>query len=834
MDRLVDRRLGARAIDVDATGTMPARAGVVVVGGGIVGASIAFHLAEAGATDVLVLERNILGSGTTWHAAGLVAGARGTVTLTGLAHYGRELYAHLQDRTGVDVGMRRPGSLSIARTEGRVDELRYACDVARQCGVAARMVDVEEIAALWPLARTDGMRAGLFFPDDGHVNPGFAGLALARLAHDRGVAIREGVDVRRVLVDPDGSGGGRAVGVETSRGTVLADTVVLACGLWSRELAATAGVSLPLYPAEHVHVRSAADLGADLDLPVLRDLDSSCYVRQEGGRLLVGAFEPDGLPRAVEGIDPGGFAEFPADWEHFAPIRARVEATIPGLAEVGYDRFLNAPESFTPDTAFLLGETAEVERLYVAAGMNSQGIIYAPGIGRELATWIVTGTPGFDASGVDVRRFSPQQGNRRYLHARTRESLGRLYAMHWPHHQWTTARDVRRGPLHDEVARLGARFGEIDGAERADWYADAPLDPDADPSADWGYSYRRPGWFDSVAAEHRAAREAVALFDLSWFATIEVAGPDALAVCQRAATAEVDVPVGGVVYTLFLNDAGGIELDGTITRVAPERFWVVTPSTTRHRSLWHLRRLARGRAAAVVDVSAGLATIAVMGPRSRDLLTRVSPEDWSDAAQPYYAGRTVEIADGFAYALRLSYVGELGYELYVEADLARDVFRAVWDAGRELGIRPAGYFALDTLRLEKGYRHLGHDMGPTDDPYSVGLGFAVAKGKAGYVGAEAVAALDPRSPARRMVHVALDDPGPLLVHDEAVHCDGRYVGRMTSGGYGHTLGRSVGLASLAPDADLSGEITVECAGVLVPATVSRRPFYDPQGARLRG
>ena len=830
MDRLVDRDLGLAALGLTAERPLPDRATIVVVGGGIVGASIAYHLAEAGAADVVMLERNVLGSGTTWHAAGLVAGGRGSVTLTHLAHYGREFYAGLQERTGIDVSMRRSGSLSIARTEGRVDELHYAHDVARQCGVAARIVDVDEIARLWPIARTDGMLAGLLFPDDGYVNPGYAGLALARLAHDLGVAIHEGVDVTRLLVDRDGSGGGRVVGVETSRGTIRADAVVLACGLWSRELAATAGVHLALYAAEHVHVRSATDIGGELTLPVLRDVDNSYYVRQEGGRLLVGAFEPDGLPRSVEAIGRDGFAEFPADWDHFAPIRARVESAIPGLSDAGYDRFLNAPESFTPDTAFLLGETAEVERLYVAAGMNSQGIIYAPGVGRELAAWILTGSPQFDASGVDVRRFSPQQANRRYLHERTRESLGRLYAMHWPHHQWTTARDVRRSPLHDEVARLGARFGEIDGAERADWYAD----PTADVDADWGYSYRRPGWFGAVAAEHRATRERVSLFDLSWFATFEVAGPEALAVCRRAATADVDIPVGQAVYTLFLNGSAGIELDGTITRLAEDRFLVVTPSTSRHRTLWHLRRLARGHAAAVVDVSSGLATIGVMGPLSRDLLERVSPADWSDAAQPYYTGREVEIADGYAYALRLSYVGELGYELYVDADLARNVYRALWEAGRDLGVHPAGYLALDTLRLEKGYRHLGHDMGPTDDPYSVGLGFAVDRTRDDFVGADALADLDRTSPRRRMVHVALEDPDPMLHHDEAVFCDGRPVGRITSGGYGHALGRAVGLATLDPDVDLSGSFTVECMGVLVPASVSRRPLYDPDGLRLRG
>ncbi len=824
--RLADRSLGAALITDDARAPLPSRVDTLIVGGGIIGASIAHHLAAAGADDVLLIERSRLTSGTSWHAAGLVASGRGSTAMTALSSYGIETYATLQQRSGIEVSFDRVGSLSIARTEGRVDELLYARDVARQSGIEARMVEPDEIARLWPLASTEGMLAGLHYAADGHVNPGFAALAFAALARQSGVALREGVTALEILQD-----GGVVRGVRTDRGDVLAERVVIAGGLWSRELAATAGVSLPLYPAEHVHVRSAPIAGAGgpegAGLPVLRDLDYSYYVRSEGDRLLVGAFEPRGIPRAVASIPTEGFAEFPPDWEHFAAVRAHAESSVPALTAAPYDRFLNAPESFTPDTAFLLGETAEVEQLYVAAGMNSQGIIYAPGVGRELATWMMTGAPAFDSASVDVRRFSPHQANRRYLHARTTESLGRLYAMHWPQYQSETARNVRRTPLHGRLAELGARFGELNGGERALYYGGPP------PAE--AYSYARPGWFDQVAAEHRAAREGVALFDLSPFAKFEVAGPEALALCQWVATNDVDVEVGAAVYTLFLHARGGIELDGTITRLADDRFLVVTPSASRHATHWLLRRAARGRAAAVVDVTTGLATIGVMGPRSRELMARVSPDDWSDAAQPYTRGRRVEVADGVAYCLRISFVGELGFELYPDADLAVNVLDALLSAGEDLGVRVAGYHALDSLRSEKGYRHLGHDIGASDDPYSAGLGFTVALDKpGGFCGRDAVAALDPTHPCHRTVYVALDDPEPLLVHDETVLRDGVPVGRMTSGAYGHTLGRAVGIAAIDPEAPLDGAFTVECKGVPHAATVSRRPFYDPRGERLRG
>lgn len=838
MDRLVDKSIGAHMIAPkerlagEASGPgLPRHVGHVVVGGGIVGLSIAAHLAMRGA-PVAVLEANVLGSGTTWHAAGLVTASRSTTVLTRLASYGRDMYAGLQERTGIDVAFSPVGSLMVARTDGRAAEVEYAHDVARLNGVETHVLTPEQVLGHWPAADPAGIRKALFVPGDGHVNPGHAAIALGKLAADHGAALHERVRVTGILVED-----GRATGVRTTAGDVLADTVTLAAGLWTRDLARTAGAHVPVYPAEHVHVRTAPVDGAD-GLPVFRDLDNHYYIRAEGGHLLVGAFEPQGLPRTVESVPADGFAEFPADWGHFAPVRAKAEAAVPLLADAGFERFLNAPEGFTPDGDFALGETAEVPGLYVAAGFNSQGIIFAPGAGKELAAWILDGAPAFDASAVDVRRFSRHQASARYLHARTTEALGRLYAMHWPQLQPATARGVRRSPLHERTASLGACFGELNGWERANWYGD----PGTTPAYDYGFGRQR--WFGRVGDEHRAARTGVALFDLSSFAKIEVAGPAALDVLQRTVTADVDLPVGKSVYTLALNRRGGIQLDGTVLRLGRDRFWFVAPAATQDLALQLLRRAADGHAAAVFDATSGWATIAVMGPESRRLMAAVSPADWSNAdwsngawsnaSLPYTHGREVQLGDGYAYALRVSFVGELGFELYVPADLAVNAFDALWDAGAGFGARMAGYHALDTLRSERGFRHLGHDIGPADDPYTAGLGFTVAMGKpARFTGREALEALDRSALPERTVHVLLHDPEPLLFHDEAVSVGGRVVGRMTSGAYGHTLGAAVGHARIAADAP-DGPATVRVRGADVPATLGRRPFYDPQGGRMRG
>ena len=821
MDRLADRSLRASIADIECDKALPKRVSVLILGGGIVGCSIALHLAELGFNDVLLLERGVLTNGTTWHAAGLIANARGSIALTEVARYSSVFYERLEQDANIDVGLTRAGSVTVARTPGRMDELLYAHDIAQHCNVESAVIDREVLETLWPLADVTTMIGGLHFPGDGYVNPGYACIAIAKKAADLGVTVREESAVLELL-----HSGGVVRGVRTGQGDVSAETVVLAGGLWSRDIASTAGVHLPLYAAEHVHVRSNPIDQLNEPPPVLRDVDNSYYIRAESNHLLVGAFEPNGVPRSTSEISPTGFAEFDPNWEHFAPVRAKAEESVPILTNVGYDRFINAPESFTPDTNFLIGETAELDNLYVAAGMNSQGIIYGPGVGKEVAAWILNGATQFDSSSVDVQRFSRHQSNRRYLHERTRESLGRLYAMHWPHYQSSTARGVRRSPLHNSLVEREARFGEVNALERANYFG-GPLHEEA-------YSYDRPGWFDQVASEHRSARENVALFDLSAFSKFEAVGSQAAALCRHVATANTDVPTGGVVYSLFLNAAGGIEFDGTVTALSDDRFLIVTPSTSHTKALAHLSKAARRMDVHVVDVTTSIATIGVMGPRSRELLARVSPDNWSNAAQGLYAAREVEIADVFAWVLRLSYVGELGYEIYVSADAAENVYEALWEAGQDLSVQAAGFFALDSLRLEKGYRHLGHDIGPTDDPFSAGLGFAVDKNPDHkFMGAEALRSLDDSARGSRTIHALVSDPNVMLVHDESLFADGVCVGRLTSGGFGHTLGSSVGIGRIIRDVPLEASFTVRSRGHFYPILVSARPFYDPTNSRMR-
>lgn len=822
MDRLLDKDLSASAFAPDAQDrSLPARVRTVIIGAGIAGTSAAAHLAASGDRDVLLLDRHVVGSGTTWHAAGLTSSLRSTPAMTELASYSISVYRRLQADSGVDVSFNQCGSLLLARTPGRMDELRYVAAVARQKGVPVEMLSPEAILEMWPLASSEALLGGLLQPEDGHLNPGLAALALAKLAHGRGVTIRENVEVTGIR-----QADGAVVGIRTDLGDVDCERVLLAAGLWTRDLAASAGASTPLYPAEHVHVRTAPVDGASAHLPVLRDMDGFFYIRPENDRLLVGAFEPNGLPRSVAEIDPGGFAQFPPDWEHFAPVRRMAEQRVPILRTARFERFLNAPESFTPDANFCLGETAEVANLYVAAGFNSQGIIFGPGAGRAVAEWMATGAPTFDAASVDARRFARQQSNRRYLHARTAEGLGRLYAMHWPQLQPATARNVRRTPLHERMTQANACFGETTGWERANWFAPRGTQPA------YEYSYGRQNWFDLVGEEHRAVREAVGVFDLSSFAKVEVVGRDALEVLQLFCTANVDLPLGRVRYTLMLNRAGGVELDGTVFRLGDQRFWVITPAAAQHKTLGLLRRLARGRSVGLFDATAAYATIAVMGPRSRELMTRISPDDWSNEAQPYTHAREVEVADGYAWSLRVGFVGELGYELYPTADQAINVYDALMAAGADLGIRNAGYHALDSLRSEKGYRHLGHDLGPADDPYEAGLGFTISRKPECFVGRDALERRAGAPRERRAVHVALRDPEPVFVHDESILLGDEVVGRMTSGSYGYTLGRACGIGYVRADAPAQGPFRVDCGGVRYEADLSPTPFYDPTNARL--
>lgn len=825
-EHLLDDSITATSFSSEAaTAPFPDRARIVVIGAGIVGASTAMHLAEAGETDVVLLERARVSSGTSWHAAGLVARQRGSHAMTELANYGVERYSLLEEQMGIPIGFNPCGSLTIARTPGRVDECRAMGQMCTHHGIDARMLSPEELTDVWPIASPDGVLASLHQPNDGQLNPGWATLAMAKAAHDAGVTIREGVRVTGLQVE-GGSGGHfpRVTGVFTNEGTIEAERVVLTCGIWTRELAAAAGVSVPLYAAKHVHVTTKEKIeGSVPSLPTFRDLDQYLYIRHNRGRLTVGAFEPDGRPISMDDIAPDfAFGEFEPDWEHFQPVKEGAERAVPALRDATFDRFLYAPEAFTPDVNFCLGEAAEVAGLFIGAGFNSQGIIYAPGAGRALAEWVLEGAPTFDASAVDVRRFSRAQSNRRYLHERTKESLGRLYAMHWPYLQSDAARDVRRTPLYDRLMAAGGCFGEANGWERPGWYAREGQEPRTE------YSYGRQNWFDNRAEEHRAAREGVAFFDLSSFAKTEVAGPDALSVLQRVCTADVALDVGQVAYTLMLNSRGGIELDGTVVRLESDRFMVITPTVTDHMTYWLFRRAVAGTDATVFDATSGTAVLHIAGPRSAALLQRLTTADVDGLRR--FRGQEMDIANAVGLVLRVSFTGEQGFEIYVPTDYALGVYDALVEAGSDLGLKHAGLYALDSLRTEVGYRHLGHDIGPTDDPFQAGLDAFVSFDKASdFVGKQALADRRNEIPDRRQVFIQLDDPEPLLYHAESLLKGDRYVGEVTSGSYGHTLGASVGLGYVdaATAAEIaSGDTACEIDIMLErhPATLSLEPL----------
>lgn len=829
-ERLRDATLTATDFDPRAAEGPPARARAVVVGGGIIGASVAHHLARLGWTDTVVLERSRVSSGTSWHAAGLMTRTRGTHAQTELASYSRDFYEGLAALSGVDIGYYPNGSLSVARTEERMAELGYGLTMAHHHGLPARRLTPEEIAGVSPLLAVDDLVGGVLFEQDATVNPGVAAYATAKAAFDLGVRVVEGVRVTGFRLE-----GARVTGVETDAGLVECEVAVIAAGLWSRELGLLAGARLPLHAAEHYWAQTEPVEGATRDLPIIRDLDGYFYVRHYRGGLLVGAFEPDGHPRTTASIpDDFSFGEFEPDLPHFELPLSKARRRIPALTQARFAHYLDAPESFTPDANFLLGETGEVVGLFVAAGMNSQGIIFGPGVGRALAEWIDEGAPTFDASDLDVRRFSPAQANAGYLFERTRESLGRLYAMHWPFRQPRTARGLRRVPLYDRLTAAGACFGEAAGWERANWYGPAGSRPE------YEYSYGRQNWFDAVAEEHRAAREGIALFDLSSFAKLRVEGPEALATVQRVFTADLDRPPGTVTYTSMLNRRGGIELDATVTRLAGDRFFVVAPTAAQAKTYHWLRRHADS-AAVVTDVTSGLGTLAVTGPRSRELMAALTDADLAGAAFPFASAREIDVGWATAIALRVSFAGELGWELYVPVESLTTLYDRLLETGADLGLRHAGYHALDGLRAEKGFRHWGADMGPTDTPFEAGLGGTVAMDKPrGFIGHEALLTRTAQAPRRRLVQVLLADPEPLLYHGESLLQDGRIVGRVTSGAYGHTVGAAVGLAfaegepAAIDHVVAAADVEVEIAGERVPARLSPRPFYDPDGVRLRG
>lgn len=816
---------------------------MVIVGGGVVGCSLAYHLTRKGVSDVVLLEQHELTSGTTWHAAGLVGQLRATQNLTRLAQYTTQLFATLEDETGSATGFRQCGSVAVATTEDRLEELRRQASMARLFGLEVHEVGPADVLAAVPHVNVDDVVGGVVLPGDGMVNPVDVTLALAKGARMRGATVFEHTPVTQILTD-----GARAVGVECTspEGThrIEADQVVVTSGLWSRELGRTAGANLPLHAAEHFYIVTDLVPGLPADMPVFRDPDSCAYFKQDAGKLLVGWFEPVAKPWAVaphlggQGVPTDfSFGTLPEDLDHIAPLLERAAQRMPLLQETGIQLFFNGPESFTPDDRYLLGETPEVKGLFVACGFNSIGIQSSGGAGKVLADWMVDGSPPMDLWDVDVRRMMPFQGNARYLRDRTVEALGLLYAMHWPFRQPESARGVRRSPLHDRLADRGACFGEAAGWERPNWFAPEGVAPV------YEYSYSTPNWLTHSAREHRAVREGVGLFDYSSFAKFQVVGADARQVLDRICANSVDVPVGSVVYTQWLNDTGTIEADLTVTREADDRYLVVTAAATQVRDFaWLTSHIPEGSACWVSDVTSSMSVLAVMGPRSRDLLEHVTGADLSNASFPFGTSQLIELGYATARTSRLSYVGELGWELYVGTEFGAHAYDSLVEAGEGFGLAHCGFHALNSLRLEKGYVHWGDDVTPDEDPVEAGLGFAVAWDKpGGFIGREALLQRKADGAGRRRVHVLLPHDAAIMYGNEPIRCDESVVGQITSGMYGHTVGGPVGIGYVQLDGEVVTQPTldghafeVEVASRRYPAEISLRPFYDPNSDRLKG
>jgi glycine cleavage system aminomethyltransferase T/glycine/D-amino acid oxidase-like deaminating enzyme len=813
---------------------IPDRARVVVVGGGIIGTSVAYHLGKLGWTDVVLVERDKLTSGTTWHAAGLmVTFGSMSETSTEWRKYSRDLYRDLEAETGLATGLKQVGFIEVATDPGRLEEYRRVSAFNRLCGVDVQEISPREVAELFPLANVDDVLAGFYVADDGRVNPVDVTMSLARGVRMQGVKIIENCAVTGVLTR-----NGAVAGVRTSQGDIEAEYVVNCAGMWARQLGEMSGVNIPLQAAEHYYLITEPVDGVHGELPVLEDPSSFGYYREEGSGLMIGLFETECAPWNVGRIpDAFSFGELPPDWDRMAPYLERAMARVPISLETGVRKFFCGPESFTPDLAPLIGEAPELRNYFVAAGLNSIGILTGGGVGRAVARWIVDGRPDFDVTGVNIDRLHAYQRNPEYRATRTVESLGMVYQTHYPGRSMQTARGAKRSPFHDRLAARGAYFKDVSGWESPDWYAPEGVEPKIDE-----LSWDRQNWFPYWESEHRAAREGVILMDMSFMSKFLVQGRDAGRELEQLSGNHVDGDAGVITYTQWLNEGGTLEADLTVTKLDAERYWVVA-SDTAHRHVETLMRRrfeATGAHAFVTDVTSGYAQVNIQGPQSRALLQSVTSVDVSNEVFPFRTAREIDLGFARVLCIRITYLGELGYELYIPAEQAVHVYDRLVAAGTQFGLRHAGLKALSSLRMEKGYRDYGHDIDNTDSVLEAGLGFAVALDKPSFVGREAVLARKAAGPLRRrLVQVLVTDPKPLMFHAEIVRRNGVAVGYVRAASYGFTVGGAVGLAMVEADEPVtaeyldSGEWTVEIGAAIYPARVSLRPLYDPRNERIK-
>lgn len=814
---------------------VPARARVVIVGGGVIGTSVAYHLTELGWTDVVLLEQGELSCGTTWHAAGLVGQLRASENGTRLVQYSTQLYERLEAETGLATGFKRCGGVTVARTDDRMVQLRRTAASAEAFGLECELITPEQAQERYPVMQVEDLVGAIWLPGDGKVNPTDLTLALAKGARLRGAQIMERVRVLEVLTRD-----GVAVGVRTDQGDIEAEVVVNCGGQWAKAIAATCGVTVPLHSSEHFYVVTDPFDGVHRDLPVLRDPDGYTYFKEEVGGLVVGGFEPVAKPWVSPDQIPHPF-EFQLleeDWDHFSILMENAVLRIPVLDRTGIRKFYNGPESFTPDNQFILGESAEIKNFFVGAGFNSVGIASAGGAGRALAEWIVQGEPTMDLIGVDIRRFARFNGNNQWLRARVGEILGLHYAVPWPNREFDTARPFRRSPLHQLLADQGACFGSRMGWERPNFFA-----PDGEsPSLE--YSWGKQNWLPWLEQEAKATREAVAVYDETSFSKYLVVGAGAVTALQWLCTNDVDVPVGRAVYTGMLNAQGTYEADITVTRIAHDEFLLVSSAASTERDKVHLRRrMPPGLNANVVDVTSAYAVLGVMGPKSRELLSRVSRADLSDDAFPFSTSREIDLGFATVRATRITYVGELGWELYVPTEFAVGVYQDLMAAGADLGVRNAGYYLLESLRLEKAYRAFGRELTPDYNAVEAGLTFACKlRTDIDFLGRTALEAARAAGTSRRLVSVVVDDADGYMWGGELVRRNGIAVGQVTSAAWGPTLGRSVGLAYLRnPDGAVIdqewltvGMYEVNIGGREHRISISLRPPFDPSGDRIKG
>ncbi|WP_432470343.1 GcvT family protein [Amphritea sp. HPY] len=814
------------------TKQLPTSAQVVIVGGGVIGCSVAYHLTKLGFTDVVLLERRQLTCGTTWHAAGLVPTLRASYNMSMLANYSASLYEQLEAETGQATGFVRNGSLTIATNKERLSELKRGASMAKVAGFPCNVIAPDQAKELWPLLNIDDVLGAIHLPMDGMASPVDVTQALAKGARLGGAQIFENTKVLDMKIRD-----GKAAGVITERGDIDAEYVVNCAGMWAREFGRKAGVNVPLHAAEHFYVVTENMPDLQAGLPTLRDMDGYCYYKEDAGKLLVGMFEPGAKPWGMDGIpEDFFFDQLPDDFDHLEPYLEAAMHRVPILERTGLQLFFNGPEAFTPDDRYHLGEAPELRNYFVAAGFNSVGIQSAGGAGKMLAEWIKKGHAPQDLWDVDIRRNMPFQGTQRYLEERTTESLGLLYETHYPFKQFRTARGVRRSVLHEQLKAQGAVFGVESGWERANWFAEAGQ------HAEYEYSYGRQNWFDNNKAEHEAVRNAVGVIDQSSFSKYQVAGADAEVFLNRICSNNVSVPVGKMVYTQWLNERGGIEADVTVTRLADECYLVVSGVACQTRDMDWLRRNKPDDARLVfTDMTSAYAVVTVMGPKSRDTLSKLTRDGLSNEGFPFATSREIELNYAVVRASRITYVGELGWELYIPTEYAPSVYEAVLEAGAEFGIRPYGYHTMNSLRMEKCYRHWGHDITDVDTALEAGLGFASDFNKeGGFIGKEALLAQKAEGALKkRFVAFRFENPEPLCYHEEPIYADGRIVGRTTAGMFGHTVGATVAMGYIEHAAGVTKEwlestefeIEVECQRYKV--TPSLRSLYDPAMEKIK-